>query len=113
MKHFKNQDGSIYGFEADGSQDELIAADMVALTAEETELLLNPPVPEPVVPTPAEAALAEIERLEKKELLPRAVREFMILSMRAQFTPEQLALSKGYVAVAAFDSQIAALRKIL
>ncbi|MFJ4347800.1 tail fiber assembly protein [Pseudomonas sp. NPDC089401] len=45
MKYFKNEeDGQIYAFEDDGSQDFLITDSMRPLTPEETEQLLNPPV---------------------------------------------------------------------
>lgn len=43
MKHFKKPDGSVFAFELDGSQDELITSDMVAMTAAELALHENPP----------------------------------------------------------------------
>lgn len=46
MKHYKKPDGSVWAFELDGSQDELITADM-----EPCEL------PVPVVPVPTEAEI--------------------------------------------------------
>ena len=52
----------------------------------------------------------QIARLESQQLMPRATREFMLLSMESMFTAEQLALNPGYVAVKAFDSDIANLR---
>ena len=56
---------------------------------------------------------AEIDALERSQLMPRATREFMLLSMEAQFTPTQLAKNPGYQAVKAFDNQIVALRALL
>lgn len=35
MKHYKNPNGAVYAFELDGSQDHLIAEDMVAMTPAE------------------------------------------------------------------------------
>lgn len=40
MKHFVKPDGSIWGFEADGSQDHLITPDMTPITIEERDELL-------------------------------------------------------------------------
>ncbi len=72
--------------------------------------------PEPyVVPyvDPNDAILAEIKALEAGQMLPRVTREFMRLTMEAQFTPDQLAFSKGYVALKEFDDSITALRSKL
>jgi len=42
MKHYKKPDGSVWGFEDDGSQDKLITKDMAPLTqTEETQLFSN------------------------------------------------------------------------
>lgn len=43
MKFYKNTDGTVFGFEADGSQDELITADMSAMTQDDVDAHLNPP----------------------------------------------------------------------
>lgn len=53
---------------------------------------------------------SQIEALEREQLMPRATREFMLLFMETQFTPEVLALNPGYMAVKAFDNQIKDLR---
>lgn len=55
----------------------------------------------------------EIDALERTQLMPRATREFMLLSMESQFTPAQLLQNPGYQAVKAFDNQIVALRALL
>jgi hypothetical protein len=69
---------------------------------------------EPVIFTDtADAIRAEISRLEQSQLMPRATREFMLLSMQGMATPEQLAGNYGYQAVLAFDEQINALRAAL
>lgn len=60
-----------------------------------------------------ETAQATINRLESIQLLPRAVREFMLLSLEAQATPQQLAKLASYVKLKAFDEQIAELRAII
>ena len=61
-------------------------------------------------PDPKDAIRAQIEALEREQLMPRATREFMLLFMETQFTPEVLALNPGYMAVKAFDNQIKDLR---
>ena len=53
---------------------------------------------------------SQIDALERTQLMPRATREFMLLSMESMATPEQLEQNFGYRAVKAFDLQIAALR---
>jgi hypothetical protein len=42
MKYFKNKNGEVYAFEADGSQDELITDEFVAMTTDEIDRHLNP-----------------------------------------------------------------------
>lgn len=58
-KLYKDVDGVIYEYEADGSQDSLIG-DKVALTATEIEAIINPPIVviAPTVITPLQARLA-------------------------------------------------------
>jgi hypothetical protein len=66
--------------------------------------------PEPAdLPSPPDY-LAQIDALERQQLMPRATREFMLMFMEASATPEQLALNPGYKAVKAFDAKINALR---
>lgn len=43
MKYYKDNNGNVFAYELDGSQDHLIG-DKVAMTAEEVEAHLNPPV---------------------------------------------------------------------
>ena len=43
MKHYKNAKNEIYAFEADGSQDAYIPANLVPITIEEADKLRNPP----------------------------------------------------------------------
>jgi len=52
----------------------------------------------------------QIASLEQSQLMPRATREFMLMFMEANATPEILAANFGYQAVKAFDLQIKALR---
>lgn len=42
MKYFKNPTGEVYAFEADGSQDDLITDEFVAMSADEIDRHLNP-----------------------------------------------------------------------
>ena len=69
--------------------------------------------PEPADPPPLRDVRAEIAALESQQLLPRVTREFMLQTLEAQFTPEQLAENLGYVRLKAFDEQIKALRALL
>lgn len=54
MKYFKDEAGTVYAYEDDGSQDELIG-DKTPLTVEQVDALLNPP------PTP-EQLIAQAEQ---------------------------------------------------
>lgn len=58
-------------------------------------------------------AVADIRALEVEQLLPRAVREFLLGYMQERATPEQLAILPAYVKLKAFDDQIAGLRAIV
>jgi predicted secreted protein len=42
MKYFKDQNGSVWAFEADGSQDDLITEDFVTMTVDEIDRHINP-----------------------------------------------------------------------
>ncbi|WP_151724948.1 hypothetical protein [Acinetobacter ursingii] len=42
MKYFKKNDGSVWAFEEDGSQDEFITNEFTSMTAEEIDRHLNP-----------------------------------------------------------------------
>ncbi|TCB36845.1 hypothetical protein E0H82_03805 [Acinetobacter sp. ANC 4910] len=42
MKYFKNPTGEVYAFEADGSQDDLITDEFVAMTSDEIDRHINP-----------------------------------------------------------------------
>lgn len=64
-KYFREQDGSVWGFEKDGSQDEFISETMVAMTPAEVELHLNPP--------PTREHLIEVESLWRAEQMPVAL----------------------------------------
>jgi len=57
--------------------------------------------------------MRQMDQLEHAAILSRPTREFMLLYMEANFTPQQLAANFGYQAVKAFDGQITALRNQL
>ncbi len=98
--NYKAPDNSLHFIEPAFSH--LLPAGSVPITAEEAEALR--PVPPP--PSPLE----QITSMEREQLMPRATREFMLMFMEANATPEILAVNPGYQAVKAFDLQIAALR---
>lgn len=107
MKHYQTPDGAIWAFEDDGSQDHLVRPNMVALTLEQVATAR-------ASRRDAKAeAMAQIRGLEVANLMPRATREFMLLTLEAQATPEQLELLPAYVKLKAFDDQIAQLRAII
>lgn len=60
MKNYTKPDGSVRAFEDDGSQDYLITADMVPITAAEAFALLNPP---PSLESLKAEAIAEVKAL--------------------------------------------------
>jgi hypothetical protein len=64
----------------------------------------------PPLPDPKRLVQQEIEALERTQLMPRAARECMLMSMQAQFTPEALAGTPGYMAIKAADDSVKALR---
>ncbi|MGP5893650.1 hypothetical protein ACTXY8_22690 [Pseudomonas aeruginosa] len=45
MKYFKSENGEVYAYEADGSQDEYIKPGLVSMTEAEVQAHLNPPIP--------------------------------------------------------------------
>jgi hypothetical protein len=106
MKHYKTPGGEVWAFELDGSQDHLIKRDMVAITPETVVTLRE------VRRDRRAEAQAQIVALEIRELLPRATRELMLLSLEAQASPEDLAKLPAYVKVKAFDNEIVGLRAI-
>lgn len=59
------------------------------------------------------AAHNEIDRLERVQLLPRAVREFMLLSLEERATSDELSKLPAYNKLKAFDGQIAVLRAVI
>lgn len=44
MKYFRDQAGTVYAFESDGSQDGFIGADLSAITQQQADELRNPPL---------------------------------------------------------------------
>lgn len=64
-------------------------------------------------PDPKDAIRAQIKQLEAEQLMPRAVREYMLLDLEYRFPADVLAVNPGYQAVKAFDNQIKALRDLL
>lgn len=57
-----------------------------------------------------DAIRAQINQLEREQLMPRATREFMLTFMELNASPEILAVNPGYQAVKAFDNEIKELR---
>lgn len=107
MKHYRTPDGTIWAFEDDGSQDHLVRTNMVSLTPDQVASAH-------AAQRDAKAeALAQLRGLEVANLMPRATREFMLMTLEAQATPEQLAQLPAYVKLKAFDTQIATLRAIV
>ena len=98
--NYKAPDNSLHFIEPEFAH--LLPDGSVPITDEEAEVLR--PVSQPP------AIQSQIDDLERAQLMPRATREFMLLSMESMATPEQLEQNFGYKAVKAFDLQITALR---
>lgn len=64
MKHFKNKDGDIFAFEADGSQDDLITQDMTPCGK-----------PKPPPPAPQEMKRREVDQAIEKDSLAKTLRD--------------------------------------
>lgn len=107
MKHYRAEDGAVFALDPDGSQDRAIRPGWVALTSDQVA------AQRAAQQDPKAVALARIRALELDQLLPRATREFMLLSLEAQSTPEELAQLAAYVKLKAFDDLIAGLRAIV
>lgn len=43
MKHYKDENNKVFAFENDGSQDDLIPENLIAISNEEADLIRNPP----------------------------------------------------------------------
>lgn len=104
MHFYKAPDNSVHCLD-DAAFAHLLPEGSEEITKEEADELC----PKPEIDPKAEIK-AQIDTLEREQMMPRATREFMLLSMEAMFTPQQLAQNPGYVAVKAFDDQIKALR---
>ncbi|PHM22018.1 tail fiber assembly protein [Xenorhabdus ehlersii] len=65
MKYYKSNDGRVYGFESDGSQDKHIKSDFIPITEAEARIIANPP------PTPEQ--LQQQAEQEKLYLMSRAL----------------------------------------
>lgn len=70
MKYFKNAEGAVYAFEADGSQDEFIPAGLVLMSAEEVaaHLRVNTPTQEDLRRAEIMAELAAIDAASARPL---------------------------------------------
>lgn len=102
--HFKDAQNNLYWLD-DADVEQWAKPDWTPITDAEAEAL------RPTVQIdPKDAIRAQIKQLESEQLMPRATREFMLLFMETQFTPEVLELNPGYMAVKAFDNQIKDLR---
>lgn len=123
VKYFISTEGALYAFESDGSQDGLITADMRPATESEAAAIQTPP------PLEGNAEiLAQINAIEQATMVPRLVREGLIVmaedlaereaaKLTADGTPttkeELLAANIGYQKTKAVDDQIRYLRSQL
>lgn len=102
--HFKDAQNNLYWLD-DADVEKWANTEWTPITDEEAGALRHT-----VQIDPKDSIRGQIRRLEAEQLLPRATREFMLLFMETQFTPEVLELNPGYMAVKAFDNQIKDLR---
>ena len=83
------------------------------LVGAELRIINTPKSDEQIKQVKNGAVQAEIDSLERNAIMPRATREFMLLTLESMATPEQLQAHHGYKAVKAFDEMIALKRKEL
>lgn len=88
MKYFIEQDGEVWAFEDDGSQDFRITPTMRAMTAREVDLHLNPP--------PAAEELAAIEAQWRADQMPLALETVTAFQMGEEDIPGTEQLWKEY-----------------
>jgi hypothetical protein len=72
-----------------------------------------PALPTYVAPPANADTLREIDSLERGQMLPRPVREFILASMRKNMSTEQLAASPAYLRIKDLDEKIDELRTIM
>ena len=103
--NYKSPDNSLHFVEPEFAH--LLPDGSVQITDEEAAAIrvANQPVVDP-----KDAIRAQIKSMEDRENLPRVSREFMLLTMEAQFPANVLAQNIGYVNLKAFDAQIKTLR---
>lgn len=113
MPYFKDTDSKVHFLE-DASFAHLLPKGCVEITeAEAIELQKPPPeTPEQIV----ERLKAELDAIERAEIMPRKTREIQIqlmefLAAQQGITPEQLAHNPAYAGMKAIDAQCAALRQ--
>jgi hypothetical protein len=60
MKYYKDEDGTVYGYESDGSQDWSIKPGLISISEQEAMALASPPQPStiPQSVTPAQGLMA-------------------------------------------------------
>lgn len=67
MKYYKHKDDNVYAFEEDGSQDEYIPSDLVAISKEEADKLVE--------------KAQEMSRAEIEDFIPDTLSRFQMLSI--------------------------------
>jgi len=67
MKYYRNKNNEVYAFELDGSQDQLIKPDMIAMTASEVEAHAIPPVYEKTIQQQIDELEGSITERNKRE----------------------------------------------
>lgn len=62
MKYFKDENGKVYAYESDGSQDAHIKPGLTEISEAEAMAIANPPAPPPTLEEAQAAQLAQINR---------------------------------------------------
>lgn len=106
--HYKAPDNSLHFLE-DDSFAYLLPEDSVPITDEEAEAIRIAALP---VVDPKVIIQAQIDELERTQLLPRITREFMLLQFAAVAAQQGVdpMTNIAYVKLKEFDDQVSALR---
>lgn len=105
--HYRTPDNKLYFIEP--GEEALLPSDSVLLSDADAEAFRQTQLP---VIDPKVDAQEQIDRLEKRELLPRVVREYMLgdFAAKAQAAGQDPMLLPAYAKLKALDNQIKVLR---
>ncbi len=114
MKHYIDENGNLFAYEADGSQDDLIPDNQTPATPEQVQAAQNP------MPSDNDAIYAQITAIEFASLTNRGARELHMrliekeaaaVATTTNTVEKILAKQSYYIKLKAENDQITLLRK--